>query len=136
MSGPTKAEWKERAEVAEAEVERLRMMLDPEVSFRDMEMAMRDGKINLRLVLGEGSRPATKFLAALMMHAILGDEDGEPPTEPDNYRSTYFEWDLTPAMEFRPLRCSIEVIKQGGKSSHEIRRELEAELAQYRDGAA
>lgn len=130
----TKVDWKQRALAAEAEVERLVAMLDPEVSFRDMEAEMRDGKMNLSLVLGEGQRPATKFLAAIMLHAILGDEGGEAE-EPPNYRATNLEWELKPAGEFDPLRCAIEIIKPGGKSSHEIRCDLEAELARLRGKA-
>lgn len=106
-----------------AEVERLRALTDADLTFRDVEAKMRDGSFDLRAVLGPGDRPATRFLAALMLHAALGEEGEEAP----NYCST--EIGLKPANGFDEIRCCLEVIKPGGRSSHEIRRELEAKLA-------
>ena len=88
---------------------------------------MRDGTIDLTAVLGDGAEPAMKWLAGVMLHVLLG-EGVDDPVEPDNYRMTVLEWSYVPEGEFRPLRCTSEVIKPGGKSSHEIRRELEAKI--------
>lgn len=123
-----KKQWKQRAKAAEAEVDRLRDLIDPDVSFKDLEMKMRDGTMDLRMVLGDGTQPAMKFIAMLMWHAILGEEEPEP-NEPPNYRATTLEWAVTPAGTGQTLRCGIEVIKPGGKSSHEIRLDLEAKVA-------
>lgn len=123
-----------RADVAalHAEVARSRILLDPDMSFRDLEMHMRDGTINIKTVFSDESRPATRFLAALLFHIILGDHNDDA-VEPENYMSV--EMAFTPREEWRPIRCSMEVVKPGGKSSHEIRRELEAELATFRSEA-
>jgi hypothetical protein len=106
-----------------AEVLRHRTAADPNLSLRDLEMKIRDGFFDLRAVVGpEGGHPATKFLAAIMLNAALGEEGDEPP----NYRTT--EISIKPAGEFDPVRAQLEVIKPGGRSSHEIRQRLEAKL--------
>lgn len=107
--------------------DRLCVIMDAGLSYRDLEMKFRDGSFDLHAVLGEeGGSPATKWLAAIMLHAALG-EDGVP--EPPNYLSTVFEFGLSPAGEFGQVRAVLEVIKPGGKSSHEIRQDLEARIA-------
>lgn len=115
-----------------AEIDRLGDLLDPELTVREMEMKVRDGQVYGNLVWGEGSNQVMKMFAALMLHWVLG----EPNTEPDNYRVTeiqglagFTEMALKVAGEFRPYRVFVEVVKPGGKSSHEIRRELEARPA-------
>jgi hypothetical protein len=99
-------------------------ILDPEVTFRDLEAKVKDGKFDLWMGLGDESKPAMKFLAAVMLHAALGE--GAFETEPPNY--TACEMSIKPAGEFEPLRAYLEVIKPGGQTSHEIRRGLERQL--------
>jgi hypothetical protein len=107
------------------ELRRLRALTDPDLSIQDLEQHLRDGRLDLRVVTGpDGGHPATRFLAAVMLNAALG-EDG---TEPPNYRETTIEFDLRPAGEIDHYRASLEVIKPGGRSSHEIRQDLEAQL--------
>ena len=115
----------ERIAELEAEVRRLSLMVDVDLSYKDLEMKMRDGTIDLHMVTGEENRPAMKWLAAMMLHAAIGE--GEFETEPPNYSTV--EISLTPAGQCVPIRASLEVIKPGGKTSHEIRTELEARLA-------
>lgn len=133
-----------------SERNRLRLIVDHTLTYKDLETKFRDGTFDLRAVLGEGSQPATRFLAAVMWHAILGDAGGDP-NEPPNYMATEFflpdvaadqeflatsmEWFITPAGTFQKLGAAIEVVKPGGKSSHQIRLDLEAELAELRGDA-
>lgn len=99
-------------------------LMDPDLTFRDLEARFRDGTFDLRAVLGEeGGTPATKFLAAIMLHAALGENGMD---EPPNYCST--EFTFKPAGSVEQVRCNLEVIKPGGRSSHEIRQALEAKL--------
>lgn len=95
-----------------------------EATFRELETKMRDGTVDLRAVWGEeGGHPAARFIAALLLNIVLGD--GDEPEEPPNYRSA--ELSMKPAGEFQPFRAFLEVVKPDGKSSHELRREVEAE---------
>lgn len=105
----------------DAEIERLRGLLAPELTVKDLEIKIRDGQAILTATPGEETRQAMKLLAALMLNFVLG-EDNE---EPDNYRSA--EVEVRPGGE-RPMRAYVEIIKPGGRTSHEIRRDLEAQL--------
>lgn len=123
-----------------AEVERLEQVnsvvtavIDKELTFRDLEAKMRDGALNVRAVLGEGSQPVSKFLAALMLHFLLGEGDDEP-SEPPNYLSG--EFSLVPAGGFERITAVMEVVKPGGESSHKIRERLEAENKRLRQRLA
>lgn len=109
------------------EIERLRTAVDPSLSFRDLETKVRDGSVNMRIVWGDGNEVAMRWLAMTMWHAILGDANEEP----ENYRMA--EFTVKPKGEFYPLRMAIEVIKPGARSSHEIRRDLEAELERHKN---
>lgn len=109
----------------EAQLQRCADILNPELTFRDLEAKMVDGTFDLRAVLGEESQPAMKFLAGVMLHAAFGE--GAFESEPPNYTSC--EMSLKPAGEFEPLRVFLEVVKPGGRSSHEIRQGLERQLA-------
>lgn len=118
-----------RDDVAEllAEVNRLRTLTDPDITYRDLEAKFQDGTFDLRAVLDpEGGQPATRFLAAVMLHAALGEGQIE---EPPNYCSTEFTFKPAGSFDIDAIRCCLEVIRPGGRSSHEIRRELEAKLA-------
>lgn len=124
---------------------RLRAMVDADVTYKDLEVQIRDGHFHLTGIGQEGGHPATKFLAAIMLNAILGPDNEEPP----NYQGTELfiehdrepvtteaEFGIKPAGEFRELRCWIEVVKPGGKTSHEIRQDLERQLAECRGYAS
>lgn len=69
---------------------------------------------------------ATRMLAYLMIETLL-DNDGDLPP---NYLSTPLEFyaSVKPGGEFREVRASIEVVRPGRKSSHEIREILTARL--------
>jgi hypothetical protein len=79
----------DRIEKLEATVDRQAILLDPDMTFRDIEMKIRDGKLDLRGVLGEESQPIARFLAATMLHFVLG-EGAQAPVEPPNYMSGEF----------------------------------------------
>lgn len=128
MSGKLSKKDRRIAEL-EGEVHRLALMVDVDVTFRDLQMEMRDGGINLSTVFGDESRPAMKFLAAVMLEAALGE--GEFETEPPNYSAC--ELTIKPAGGCEELHAALEVIKPGGKSSHQIRQDLEAELAALKE---
>lgn len=120
-----KAEWKARALAAESDVERLQrnfaILADESMSVRDMEAKIRDNQLDLRAVVGpEGGGPAVKMIAALILNIVLGDDD-EP--EPPNYRG--FELSVKPSGGFDEYRLWVECVKPGGRTSHEIRAELE-----------
>lgn len=123
----------DRIEDLTAENERLLAIVDADATFSDLEVKIRDGSFDLRAVAGEeGGQPAARMLAALMLNVILGDES--EPVEPPNYRSC--ELALSPAGEVGKFRAVMEVIKIGGRSSHEIRRDLEAENERLRAALA
>lgn len=118
------------------EVNRLRSLnevlaavVDKDLTFRDLEMKMRNGTIDVKAVLGKGSQPVSRFLAALMLHFLLG-EGPQDPQEPPNYLSGDFT--VRPGGGVEEITCAMEIIKPGGKSSHKIRAELEAEVAHLR----
>lgn len=111
------------------EVVRLRGLLDPDLSFRDLEAKVRDGSMTLSMQMADESQPIMRFLGALMLHVILGEGDQEP-VEPPNYMSA--ELSLKPAGSFEEIRGYVEFIKPDGKSSGEIRRDLEAERGRLR----
>lgn len=117
---------------AAEEIERLHGLLDPTLTFRDMEMKVRDGSLDLRAVMGEESQPVFRFLAGIMLHFVLGEGGPEDLEEPPNYRSG--ELVLKPAGGFEEIHAAIEIVKPGGKSSHQIRVELEAEVKRLRSG--
>ncbi|HVT78425.1 MAG TPA: hypothetical protein VHD87_15415 [Acidimicrobiales bacterium] len=108
-----------------AEVARLNAILEEGLSVRDLELKIRDGSIAINSIFGEtaGGSPVVRFFAAMMLNLLLGEDNEEPP----NYRS--FCFDITPAGE-PTMRFYGEVIKPGGRSSHEIRQDLEARLAE------
>lgn len=114
---PTKAELIE-------ENKTLVTLLDKELTFRDLELKFRDGSIKLNAVLGEnaGGTPQLRLLCAILLNLLLGEDNEEPP----NYRS--FSWEMRPAGEVEAIRLYGEIIKSGGKTSHEIRGDLEAEV--------
>jgi hypothetical protein len=125
----SKAEWKARALAAEADVERLQrnfaILAAESMSVRDMEAKIRNNELDLRAVVGpEGGGPAVKLIAALVMNVVFGDDD-EP--EPPNYRG--FELKVNPGGTFDEYRLWVECVKPGGKTSHEIRSEMEARLS-------
>jgi hypothetical protein len=124
------------------EVERLRALIDKDVTFRDLETKIRDGHVELHAVGQEGGDPSTKFLAAIMLNAILGPDNQEPPNyqgtdvfiEHDGpVRSDQVELSVKPAGEARPMRLYMEVVKQGGRSSREIRAAAENRAAELAD---
>lgn len=113
------------------EVERHRILLDADLTFRDLELKIRDDSVSLRGISDvDGGDAKVRWFAALLFHMFLGDDDTEP--EPPNYRS--FEFELSPAGGFETIRLAAEIIKPGGKSSHQIRRDLEARLAELEPG--
>ena len=112
-----------------AELLNLRAIMDESLTFQDLEMSVRKGQVTLNAVLGpKGGSPHMKILAAVVLGVILGD--GDEPAEPSNYRG--FEFTLTPAGCNQELRVYVECIKPGGQSSVEIRKDLEAQLAELR----
>lgn len=104
------------------ELERLHSICNAELTVRDLEVKIREGEVFLQAITGQETQYSMKLLAAIMLNFILGP-DGE---EPENYRMG--EVSLSPAGEVGKYRCFVEVVKPWGKSSHEIRRELEARL--------
>lgn len=114
-----------RLDEAADEIERLRVLIT-DLTYRDLEMKVRNGTIDFKSVLGEGSEVAMRWLATMMWHAILGDANEDP----ENYRSAALS--IKPSGELQPISAYIEVIKPGGKSSHTIRQELESEIVRLR----
>lgn len=109
------------------ELDRLRLLADPTLSFKDMEMHIRDGRITFNGVFDQdGGAPAIRLFAALMFHMVLGEENELPP----NYREYKFELDITPGGEFETLCLAVEVIRPGGETSHQIRQRLESRIAE------
>lgn len=113
------------------EIDRLRAITDNDVTFSDLELKMRDGTIDLRAITDPNedrtSHAAAKFLAALMLHFLYGDDAANPPP---NYRSGHIK--IRPGGSYEEYECSIEVRMPHGKSSHDIRLELEARIDQAR----
>lgn len=97
------------------------ILADESVTVREMEMKIRDGSLDLSSVLGpEGGSPAMKLMCGVILNIVLGDDNEEPP----NYRG--FELSFGPAGErLDRYRLWVECVKPGGKTSHEIRQELE-----------
>jgi len=116
-------ECDERAEAAD-EIERLRTLNDSTLTFRELEAKVRDGSLNMRAVMGDepSVQWVTKTLAFMMLHMLLG-EDGEMPP---NYRTASLS--LSPGGTGETYKLALEVVRPGGKSSHDIRRDLEAQL--------
>lgn len=132
-----KAYWRERAKHAESEIERIQrnldIVLDESMSASDIEMKIRSGELQMHwegAAPGGVGNPGMRMLAAFALNVMYGRE--EERKEPPNY-STFFV-DVAPAGDLLPVRIAVECVKPGGKSSHEIRAELEAELASLRDG--
>lgn len=113
------------------EVERSRLLLHKDLTYRDLEAHIRDGKFDLHMVSNPeedtSTSAALRFVAALWLHILLGEDNVEPP----NYRSC--EFSITPADTFETWRMFAEVVKPGGRSSHELRIALEAEVASLRE---
>lgn len=106
------------------EVKRSRLLLDDGLTFKELEAKIRDGALTVHAVgSDEQGAPALRFLAALLLHILLGENASLPP----NYQAV--EWSIKPAGETEPVRVCAEIVKPGGKSSHEIRRDLEARLS-------
>ena len=109
------------------EIERLWEITDPELSVRELALKVSSGRVFIDIV----SDPtyATKLLAAMMYAYLTSNGKGEMPP---NYLTTDIEGlaevGVSPAGEFAKYRCIIEVVKPGGRSSHEIRLDLESEL--------
>lgn len=109
-----------------AGIDRFNDLMSADIGFRDIEMKMRDGTMNLNTISSQDdltSRAVFKFLAAMMYHALLGEDAQEPP----NYRSGHVR--IKPAGAFEEIECAMEVRLTGGRnSSHDIRLELETAL--------
>ena len=119
-----------RVDEERAELERLRLVVDEDVTYREIEAKIRDGSFTLRAIGGnEGGNPAFKVFAAVMLSLLLGDENEMPP----NYRM--IEFSVKPAGEVDEICCSAEVLTRDGKTSHALRRELESQLSALRDAA-
>lgn len=126
VSGRTKAQLLERIAELEADVGRLGELLDPTTTLQDIEMKIHRGEALATMRIGHGdghATPGIRLLAAIALNALMGPER----VEPENYRAWHLE--ITPAGTFQPWRISFEVVKPGGRTSHEIRQELEAKLA-------
>lgn len=122
-----------RLRAAADELDRLAGLVNPNLKVRDLEMKLRSGEVIGDIVWEDGNSTAMKLLAALMLHWLLA-ADGEMPP---NYRVS--ELTVQPAWESK-YRVVMEVVKPDGKSSHELRRALEAERDAayergFRDGA-
>lgn len=116
----------------QAENDRLTALLDSDMTYQQLEAKFRDGTISLTATSSEDdtvTHAVLRFVAALCLNALLGEDR----VEPENYRSCEFH--IKTAGEFRSWRLIAEVVKPGGKSSHEIRRELEAQLGLERPDA-
>lgn len=115
-----------------AEVSRYRTLTDKDLTFKDLELLVRDGSLELNILSpgpedGEDATTmgmAMKFLAVTMWHFLLGDDNTMPP----NYRTG--ELHVSPAGSAAPIVLVAEVLAPGGKSSHKIRRELEQRVAE------
>lgn len=106
-----------------AENERLRTLVDPEITFQELEMKIRDGNVLTKAVSGpEGGAPAWRLVAAMLFNLLLGEDNEMPP----NYRT--YEFTLKPANSMEDITCIAEILAPGGKSSHDIRRDLETQL--------
>lgn len=132
-SGPShQGQTSQEAQAALDEIDRLRALMDPEVTCRDLEMKMRDGRIDLRLISdpheNRTAHAAAKFLAALMLRFLYDDDAANPPP---NYRSGHIR--IKPAGHFDEYECAIEVRMPRGRSSHDIRVDLEDRIARARD---
>lgn len=102
---------------------KLSVLLDAELTVRDLEMKIRDGVFTVHLVSGpEGGNPIYKLVAAMLWHLLLGEEDEMPP----NYRT--IEFGLRPAQERDEIRCTAAVLVPGAKSPHEMRMVAEARV--------
>lgn len=112
------------------ELERLHDILDGNLTFRDLEMKIRDGTITVNTVVDTDSTAAAcqRWLTAMCYHVLLGDDNDEP----DNYRAWKADWSMKPGGEFDPIRLHAEVVKPGGRASHEIRLDLEQRIAAVR----
>lgn len=107
----------------EADSRNLEILTDEALSVGDLEMKVRDGEVTIHAQGStEGGSPVFRLIAALLLHMLLGEENEEPP----NYRSC--EWTIRPGGDFKAYRLIGEAIKPGGRSSHEIRRDLEARI--------
>lgn len=116
------ARLEREVEMLRADVENQQKIIDPFATVKDLEMKIRDGQIHLHVTGSEeGGSPGMRLLCALVLGGLLGEENEMPP----NYRCT--EWKFKPGDSFEEYRIVAEFIGPGGKSSHEIRRELEAE---------
>lgn len=106
------------------EIARLRLLCESDISVEEMEVKIRDGQLLGHMMTKKGD-PAMRLVGALLLNVLLGDDDEYPP----NYRS--FEMMQKPAGKFenQAIRVYAEVIKPGGKTSHQIRADLEAEVA-------
>lgn len=111
-----------RTERDEAET-KLSVLLDTDLTVRDLEAKIRDGVFTLRLVSGpEGGNAIYKLVAAMLWHLLLGEDDEMPP----NYRT--IEFAIRPAQESDEVRCTAAVLVPGGKSPHEMRVAAEARV--------
>lgn len=123
----------DRVAQLEAENEALReeiRQLTTIENIEEIEVKIRQGEISLGMTATEGQPPgfsrALKYLAAAGWVLLIGEEEEEPP----NYRMGQ----LTLGPIGNPeLNIFIEVVKPDGKSSHQIRQELEAEIAQWKE---
>lgn len=112
---------------AAATIENLTALVDPDLTFRELEAKIRDGSFHIHVVGGEeGGSPTLRLLAAVLLNILLGPDCEEPP----NYRMV--EWRIKPAGEVESWRLIGEVVKPDGSSSHEIRQRLESELSALR----
>lgn len=115
-------------EILRADVENQQKIIDPFATVQDLEMKIRDGQIHLHVVGSEeGGSPGMRLLCALVLTGLLGEENEMPP----NYR--YTEWKFKPGNGFEEYRIVAEFIGPGGKSSHEIREELEKDREQLKE---
>ncbi len=117
-----------KGELAElrAENERLVAILESDLTFRDIEAKWRSGGWSLRALSSEDdttTHAALLLISVLCLHVLLGADNEEP----ENYRSC--EFGFKPGGGFDNWRLFAEIVKPGGRSSHEIRRDLEGQLA-------
>ena len=111
------------------EITRLRALVGPELTFSDLEVKIRDGSLSFKAMGSpEGGSPVARIVAAMLLNLLLGEDDEMPP----NYRA--IEWSIKPAGSFEAIRLVGEIVRDGGKSSHEIRRDLEKQLASVGSG--
>jgi hypothetical protein len=122
-------ECKLEKDAMRAREEALVMLFEGKPTYKDLELSIKNGTLDIRAVVDpDGDQGgANRVLVALLLNFLLGDDGEYPP----NYLS--WEGEITLAESCQKVRFCIEVIKPGGRSSHQIRQDLEAAIVELQD---